>query len=133
MGHATSLICCWDLSLATLKHKQIALTFRLGKGNFGEDGFDTVKLSGQLRVSAQVNISNGPNMSRLDLRVFGMNLSNMNKLSTLGPVKNIYEQRNNEVDVEVGNTDDVPSLVFSGTIMNAYIDFSGMPEVNFYV
>jgi hypothetical protein len=69
-------------------------------------------------------------MSTASLEVFGMTLSMMNQLSTLGLIATTL--RRNTVLVQAGDTDGLTS-VFEGTITNAYPDFHGMPNVPFRV
>lgn len=112
-------------------HKQLALQFDLGTGNYGESGSNRVKLAGGLRASANINMGGNPAYSTLDLSVSGMTLSNMNALTTLG--KNVTEVRRNTVTVEAGEAGTGMSVVFVGHIMEAWADFSGMPNVVFRV
>lgn len=113
--------------------RAIAVSFRLGQGSFGDSGFDTIKLTGQLRASARVSISGGPAMAQLDLSVYGMTLDHMNKLATMGPILNVEGTRNNEVIVEAGDTTNGLGVVFQGTIREASFDFSGMPNCSFRI
>lgn len=111
-------------------HKLINATFQLGKGSFGNSGFNTVKLSG-LRASASVVEAGGPSMGQLQLRVWGMTLSQMNDLTTVGILPT--EQRRNNVVVEAGDAESGMAVVFSGTIKEAWADFESMPDVAFHV
>jgi len=110
--------------------KRMAVTFKLGQGAFGREGFDTVKLEG-LRMSAIVIKAGGASLGELQLRVWGLTLDQMNKLSTLGMLA--VAIRNNQVLLEAGDTDSGMSVVFSGTITNGWADMSGMPDVSFHV
>jgi hypothetical protein len=95
------------------------------------DGKDEVILRG-LRVSAQIHMSGMPNNVTADIRVYGMSLSLMNQLSTLGKLKVRYE-RNNIVSVSAGEVGKPPALIFTGTIQEAWADFAGMPDVFFQI
>lgn len=112
-------------------HKIISLTFDLGEGSFGENGANRVKLAGGLRASANINMGGSPAFSHLDLTVSGMTLSNMNALTTLG--KNVASIRRNVVTVEAGDAGTGMSVVFQGQMVEAWTDFSGMPNVVFRV
>lgn len=112
-------------------HKQLAVTFDLGTGDFGEGGFNRVKLGGGLRASANINVAGNPAFSSLELTVSGMTLSNMNALTTLG--LNVAAIRRNVVTVEAGDATTGLSTVFQGNIKEAWADFSGMPNVVFRV
>lgn len=128
----------------------IDLTFTLGQGTFGDSGSSTVKLEG-LRVECTITKAGGPSMGRATLKVYGMTLSQMNQISTLGMRINLY--RRNSVTVEVGENETAPifrqpggaasspdqtpqakrTTVFVGTITDAYADFNSIPQVPFIV
>ena len=112
-----------------LRNRKIDVKFQLGTGSFGESGYDTVQISGH-RVLAKIVKAGGRSMARLQLRVYGMTLSTMNQLSTLGMVATW--QRRNTVTLLAGD-DSGTSIVFIGTIVNGYADFQAMPEVAFQV
>lgn len=114
----------------SLIRRKINVTFQLGEGQFGESGFNTVKVNG-LRTTCRISNPGGQTMGSLAMVINGMTLSTMNKLSTLGIVAHLYKQ--NLVTVEAGDDIDGMAVVFKGTISNAYIEFGGMPEVGFHV
>jgi hypothetical protein len=107
--------------------RQIDLEIQIGQGIFGETGSNSVKLTG-LRVMTAINKAGPPAMNEALIRVFGMELSLMNQLSTLGLV---LQQRRNVVIISAGDATNGMSVVFQGTIQDAYADFAGMPEVSF--
>lgn len=120
--------------------RQITLRFQLGqqstggttlpKQTFGPDGSDVVTLEG-LRVSAVISKAGTPSGATLTMQVYGMRLELMNKLATLGMV---YSQiRRNVVTVLAGDEGAVPAVAFTGTILQAWIDFTAMPDVAFHV
>lgn len=110
--------------------RKIKLTFNLGEGSFGTSGANSVTLE-DLRVSTKIMKAGGNAMSTMSMQVYGMTLSNMNKLSTLGMVPTLV--RRNTVTVEAGDDEVGMSTVFIGTITNAYPDFNQMPNVAFQV
>lgn len=112
-------------------HKQIAVTFDLGTGDFGEGGLNRLKLTGPLRASANIMENGGPAWSTLDLTLNGMTLDHMNRLSTLG--QKITVVRRNVVTVEAGDTANGLSVVYEGQIIEAWADFAGMPDAAFHV
>lgn len=105
--------------------RNLDITFRLGQGNYGDSGFNTVKLSG-LRASAVITKGGSIGRNSLELRVWGVPLTLMNKISTTG--KQLIDGRNNTVQVEAGNVVTGMNLAFVGTIITAYSDFQGAPE-----
>lgn len=109
----------------------VDLTFMLGEGDFGEAGLDTVTLSG-LRCSANITKAGGASMSMLDLRVWGMSLEQMNKLTVLNKLA-YPQQRFNVVTVSAGDEDAGTSVVFRGTIQEAWADGRNPPDMMFHV
>ena len=65
------------------------------------------------------------------MQVYGMQLSQMNQLSTLGMQLILY--RRNTVVVEAGDADGGMATVFVGTITNAWADMQSAPDVPFRV
>ena len=119
----------------TLLSRQIDVTFRLASGSFAESGTNTLTLSG-LRVIAKIVNAGGASMPALDMKIYGMTLSTMNQLSTLG--LEINRMPNNEVLVAAGDsTGAAKTTVFVGNIAGglggAYTDFSDQANVAFSV
>jgi hypothetical protein len=112
-------------------HKQIAVSFELGEGSFGESGSDAIKLSGPLRAAAEITATGGPAYSTCHLAIYGMTLSHMNKLSTLG--MRVAIMRKNVLTVEAGDVGGGLSVAYRGQIIDAWGDFNAQPEVAFYV
>jgi hypothetical protein len=67
----------------------------------------------------------------LELKIYGMSLSDMNGLSTVGLPR--YGVRGDYISVSAGDDGATTHLVFDGTIFQAYIDFSASPDVAFVV
>lgn len=108
----------------------LSASFTLGEGNFGDAGqSDTVDVSG-LRMRARIDNAGGAGQTTLDLEVYGMSLSVMNTLSTLGFVPTTV--RKNTVIVKAGDSNGL-ATVFDGTIYDAYVDLSAQPDVAFRV
>jgi hypothetical protein len=103
--------------------------FTLGQGVFGQDGQNQLNLS-NLRMSVRIDRAGGMAMAQLSLDVWGMRLSDMNTLSTLGLVATTL--RKNTVLVQAGDEGGM-TTVFSGTIFDAYVDLSCQPDVRFHV
>lgn len=114
----------------TFSRRHIDLEFRLGEGAFGDGGHNTVKVSG-LRVSANISKAGGVSMTSLQLRVYGLPLSVMNQLSTLG--KPLVAGRKNTITVEAGSDDTGQSVCFIGTIFQAWADLTSSPDGVFLV
>ena len=110
--------------------KAVTLTIQLGKGDFGESGYNTVTLAGY-RCSVRIQRANLPDLGHADVRIFGMPPSIMNQLSTLGGNPYIGG-RENQIIVAAGDASGM-AQIFEGTINNGYQDFTGMPEVAFVI
>jgi hypothetical protein len=110
----------------SFKRRQIDVTFKLGEGQFGESGFDTVKLSG-LRCQVDIALAGGISKGALNLRAYGMTMDMMNKLAKIG--RQINDVRNNVVSIEASNDTGGMSKVFEGSIFIAWADFNGAPDV----
>lgn len=115
----------------TLGPRKINLVFSLGTGSFGDDGADTVEISG-LRTSATIVETGGVGMTELQLRVWGMPLDTMRKLTVLNKLA-YSEERNNTVIVKAGDEGSGTSVAFYGTIKEAWADASNAPDVEFVV
>ena len=104
----------------------IDLSFTLGTGTFGDTGSDTVEVTG-LRCSCHIIKAGGLQKNFSQIRVWGVPLSIMNRLSTLGvpPI----QIRPNFITVKAGDTSGPLATVYHGTIYNAYVEFAGQPNV----
>lgn len=111
--------------------KELQITFKIGQGRFGEEGFDTVTVAG-LRARAKISNAGGAMMPTLDLTVYGMPLSRMNQLSNLGIVISANGTRN-DVLLMAGDRGKTLSKVYEGNIYSAYVDGDSAPNVAFRV
>lgn len=110
--------------------RKIEVTFNLGEGTFGENRGPDVTLSGH-RVSASLSLAGGSSQSAAHLRIFGMPLEMMNRLTRIGTVQNQY--RVNSLLVAAGDEGGALSTVHMGTIETAYPAMNSAPEVAFEV
>lgn len=108
--------------------RAINVQFRLANGTVNGQS-DTLDLT-NYRVEAVIDNPGGPvaGFSTLNLRVFGMGLSDMNAFAYT--VKSL---RGDGVTVSAGNVGGNIRTVFDGTLMSGFIDTSAMPEVSFNV
>lgn len=113
-----------------LVQRLIDATFVLGTGNFGTQGQNQLDLSG-LRTMVDVTYAGGNAMGTLDMAIYGMTLSQMNTISTLGMV--YTQKRRNSITVGAGDAAAGMATVFQGIIINAWPDMNGMPDVPFRV
>lgn len=122
----------------SFKKKRIDVSFTVPTGAIGPGSTaDKVTLSG-LRVRATVTNAGMFTGSQLSLRVEGMTLAMMNRLSVVMAMTNISNQTNTRfsgatVQVQAGDAGGTLSTVFLGDIAEAFVDFSGAPSVAFQV
>lgn len=92
-----------------------------------------VDLTGYRVVANIVKGGGISSQGTLTLRVYGMSLSLMNQLSTLGktPIYVLGPQMN-QISITAGDETGT-SLVFQGAISQAYTDLSGAPEAAFNI
>lgn len=120
-----------------LKQKIINVTFRIGKGQFGTSGSDTITLSNPdptlpgPRVRTNITNVGSFDGSKLDMQIWGMTLSQMNQLSTLGINRTFAKW--NSVLVEAGDSGQSLTTVFGGTITDGWFEGENAPDVSFHV
>lgn len=108
----------------------LGFTFQLGKGDAASLGFDTIKVSG-LRASARIEKIQWPGKNQAEFTIFGLDISTMNRLSTIGQVLQL--QGVNFITAEAGDTESGMSVVFQGAIYRAFIDAEAAPDVGLRV
>lgn len=112
------------------KRRILTAKFTLGEGNFGDESQSNAVTVEGLRMRARVDHAGGVGQTTLELEVYGMSLSVMNTLSTLGFVATTL--RKNTVSVSAGDEKGV-AVVFEGTIWDAYVDLTSQPDICFRV
>jgi len=118
--------------------KKIDVTFTVATGALGPSATDdTVTLSGH-RCTVEVVNAGMRYACALTLRIEGMTLAMMNRLSVACPpvaanAPDILQGSRNVVTVAAGDDERGMSTIFSGQIFEAFIDFQGAPEVAFQV
>lgn len=115
----------WDAAVPYIRRK-IDVTFSIGTGDFGEAGKNVVTLRGY-RVQATITKGAVGAQTVLNLRIWGMRLSQMQKILTYG--QQYTKTRDNRVIIEAG--DDLAGMtqVFYGNIYDAYFDGNSQPDV----
>lgn len=110
--------------------RKINVTIQLGQGDYGEELGEATTLEGY-RVSARIVAYNGDMQGQLQLRIWGMPLDMINKLTKVGPI--MSQRRNNRITVTAGDVDGAMSTVYEGTIDRAFGELQNAPEVVFNV
>lgn len=95
---------------------------------FGPQKQNTLTLAGY-RVSATVDYPGGASQVSAQISIYGMNLSDMNTLASLGQPQ--YRNNLNQVSILAGDAENGMSLVFQGTLQAAFPNFSAAPKVSF--
>lgn len=118
------------MSSQGLTERLLKATFTLASGKtFVESGYNTVTVEG-LRMRCKVEKAGGVSMTAMSLEVFGLSLSIMNQLSTLGMLVSAVQR--NSVIVEAGDSTGM-GQVFNGTITACWTQFTAMPDVSMLV
>ncbi|MGN3961820.1 baseplate hub protein [Burkholderia gladioli] len=107
--------------------KRIDVTLSLGTGTFGESGASTVTLTG-LRVQAMIRAVPGDSMPHAQVRIYGLSLSMMNQLTSVGLI-NASVRMNNTILVAAGDDEDGLASIYDGSIKESWGQFEGMPDV----
>jgi hypothetical protein len=110
--------------------KIISVTFALGSKQFTGTNSNTVTMSG-LRVSAAINQVTGPGMIVAHVKIFGLPLSQMNQLSTLGLPPDVYSQ--NTMTLKAGDDTGQLTTVFQGVVQFGDVDLDGAPDSCFSI
>lgn len=98
-------------------------------GTFNESGTNTATFAG-LRTVARIENSGSVSGSKASIDIYGMDTSQANQLATLGMVFNIVTK--NTLTLQAGDEAGGLSTAFSGTIIGAYADLNGAPDVPFH-
>jgi hypothetical protein len=115
----------WDAAVPYIRRK-IDVTFSIGTGDFGEQGKNVVTLRGY-RVQATITKGAVGAQTVLNLRIWGMRLSQMQQVLTYG--QKFTKTRDNRVIIEVGDEIAGMTQVFYGNIYDAYFDGTAQPDV----
>lgn len=110
--------------------KKIRVVFMLATGAFGPNGEDTVELDGY-RVAATIENAEFPTAAIASVRISGLSLGLMNKLSVAR--FDIVQANPNQIQVYAGDDKNGMPLVFQGGITMAFADYNNAPDVAFMV
>lgn len=107
------------------RQRKINLEFSIGLGEKGLDGFRVVTVTG-LRVQCQIIRAGGASMSQANLKVFGLNPSDMQELSELNKAR--MALRNNQIKISANDDNGKFFTVFHGQIAVAQQDYQALPS-----
>lgn len=111
----------------TFVRRKIDVTITLGTGKFGDVEGDTITLSGHRVIAEIVTIPSGM-QPQANLKIYGLPMSKINQLTTIGPTMTAIRGKN-KLSVSAGNEGQALSLIFEGTIDQAWGDFQAAPDV----
>ncbi|WP_338332831.1 baseplate hub protein [Acetobacter sp. LMG 32666] len=113
-----------------LHRRKLDVNFNLVTGGFGPGGKDNLTLSGH-RVRAHITNAGMATGSSLSLRIEGMTLSEMNRMSVIRARQTW--QNANRITLYGGDEKTPMTTIFSGYVTAAFADFTGAPNVAFQV
>ncbi|MFT8723549.1 MAG: hypothetical protein ABF759_13400 [Acetobacter malorum] len=110
--------------------RKIDVVFNIVQGGFDGSDNEQITLSGH-RVSCQILSAGMETGVMCALRIEGMKLDQMNRLSVVQ--SSVVSQSLNTVTVLAGEEGTALSTIFSGGIIEGFVDYSGSPSVAFEV
>lgn len=113
-----------------LIHRKIDIVLTYGTDADGLGPGQAVTLSGH-RVSVSATLAGGAGLGQTQVRIFGMSLSLMNQLSTIGKLP--LQFRRNTITVIAGDEVNGMAQIFQGTVIAAWADLMSAPEVSFNI
>lgn len=105
----------------------LRFTFTLEKGSFTSSMGNNTTTVSNLRATCKILKAGFPQMGKALCRIYGMTLSDMNDLSTLG--QRVFQYPLNSVLIEAGDAVNGYGIAFWGILQDCYIDFSESPNV----
>ena len=110
------------------KSRYIRVVIGIGEGIRGDQTPSEFWTLDDHRVSATIQAYGGETQGTAQVKIFGMTLSEMNKLTAMGPV--MYQLRGaNSIQIFAGDDLNSLSTIYFGTIMEAIADFNSAPDV----
>lgn len=109
--------------------KELSASFELSQGVFS-GGKNAASISG-LRMALLAQFPGGESQGNAELSIWGLPLSMMNQLSTVGT--QINQVGKNKISVFASESGGQQSLVYQGFIVSAFVDAAGMPDVPFRI
>ena len=103
----------------------------VASGVFDSSGGNSLSLSG-LRMTAKIETNGGASQTKLELSIYGMSLSDMNQLSTVG-AQPAQVSSSNTVLLQAGDAQSGLAKVFQGVILHAWVEADLQPEVAFHI
>lgn len=109
--------------------KQLRFVVTLGSGKFDTTGNDTIILEG-FRAIADIDKAGGMMMGTLKAKIYGVQQTDMNTITTLRWRPQTWIPNTVEVFAIDGTAE---TLIFAGNIINAWADYQAMPDVFLHI
>lgn len=115
-----------------LANRQVDVVFTLAQDGFGQSGAETITLRGY-RVDCQISSTGLESGMACALRVEGLSQPMLNRLSVMQA--GMAAQTRNTVTILAGDAatqgEGQKPVVFSGGVVEAFVDYAGSPDVAF--
>lgn len=105
----------------------LRFTITFGEGQFGDTAGNQIVLTGH-RALVNVASYGGESQGELNARLYGLPISIINQLTTIGPIMTQIRGKNT-IQVDAGDEGGTLSTIYNGTILNAWGDFQSAPDV----
>ena len=112
--------------------KYLTIIIGLGTGQMGNGAPAELYTLTDFRASAEITAYGGETMGQAIVKIYGLSLELMNKLTTIGPIMTQVRGQNSIV-ILAGENPQALTEIYSGTIMTAIADFNNAPDVSFEV
>ena len=115
----------------TFVQRYIKIIIGIGTGVLGDGAavFYTLK---NYRASVEITNYGGEAQGEARVKIFGMSLSLMNELTTIGPVMSQL-WASNTIEIFAGSNPDALTSIYTGSIITAMADLNTAPDVSFEV
>ena len=115
----------------TFVKRYITVILGIGSGVDGA-GASTYYTLNNYRTSVDIANYGGESQGEARVKIFGMSLSLMNLLTTIGPVMSQL-WASNTIEIKAGSNPDALTTIYTGTILEATADLNNAPDVSFEV
>lgn len=115
----------------TFVQRYIKIIIGIGSGVLGDETPVIYTLDNH-RASVEIVNYGGESQGEARVKIFGMSLSLMNKLTTIGPVMSQL-WASNTIEILAGTNPDALTSVYIGSILTAMVDLNAAPDASFEV
>jgi len=112
--------------------KYLTIIIGLGTGQMGDGAPAEYYTLTNFRTSAEITSYGGETMGQAVVKIYGLSLDLMNKLTTIGPIMTQVRGQNS-IQILAGENPQALTTIYNGTIMTAIADFNNAPDVSFEV